>query len=84
MVAFRVLPGLPLTDTSSMGGVFRARLHSSHVYSTPSGPADRPCGYALAAWAGLAASETMSIRQPVSFAARRAFWPSLPIASESW
>ena len=26
----------------------------------------------------------MSIRQPVSFAASRAFWPSLPIASESW
>ena len=26
----------------------------------------------------------MSIFAPVSFAARRAFWPSLPIASESW
>ena len=26
----------------------------------------------------------MSIRQPVSRAARRAFWPSLPIASDSW
>ena len=26
----------------------------------------------------------MSIRQPVSRAASRAFWPSLPIASESW
>ena len=26
----------------------------------------------------------MSIFQPVSFAARRAFWPLLPIASESW
>ncbi len=26
----------------------------------------------------------MSTRQPVSRAARRAFWPSLPIASESW
>ena len=31
-----------------------------------------------------AASETMSIRQPVSLAARRAFWPSLPMASDSW
>ncbi|GLB66302.1 hypothetical protein AHIS1636_07410 [Arthrobacter mangrovi] len=30
------------------------------------------------------ASETMSIRQPVSLAARRAFWPSLPMASDSW
>jgi hypothetical protein len=26
----------------------------------------------------------MSIRQPVSAAARRAFWPSRPMASESW
>jgi len=26
----------------------------------------------------------MSIRAPVSFAARRAFWPSLPMASDSW
>ena len=26
----------------------------------------------------------MSIRAPVSFAARRAFWPSLPIARLSW
>ncbi len=26
----------------------------------------------------------MSIRQPVSRAARRAFWPSLPMASDSW
>ena len=30
------------------------------------------------------ASLWMSIRQPVSRAASRAFWPSLPIASESW
>ena len=26
----------------------------------------------------------MSTRQPVRRAARRAFWPSLPIASDSW
>ena len=26
----------------------------------------------------------MSIFQPVSLAARRAFWPSLPMASDSW
>lgn len=26
----------------------------------------------------------MSIFAPVSLAARRAFWPSLPIASDSW
>ena len=30
------------------------------------------------------ASLRMSIRQPVSRAASRAFWPSLPMASESW
>jgi hypothetical protein len=31
-----------------------------------------------------APSERMSIRQPVSRAASRAFWPSLPMASDSW
>ena len=31
-----------------------------------------------------APSERMSMRQPVSRAASRAFWPSLPMASESW
>ena len=31
-----------------------------------------------------ASSERMSMRQPVRRAARRAFWPSLPIASDSW
>lgn len=30
------------------------------------------------------ASDLMSMRQPVSRAASRAFWPSLPIASDSW
>ncbi len=29
-------------------------------------------------------SGRMSIRQPVNRAASRAFWPSLPMASESW
>ncbi len=29
-------------------------------------------------------SGRMSIRQPVSLAARRTFWPSLPMASDSW
>ena len=33
--------------------------------------------------AGTSSVGLMSMRQPVSFAARRAFWPSLPIASES-
>ena len=34
--------------------------------------------------ASSAVSDRMSIFQPVSFAARRAFCPSLPIASDSW
>ena len=29
-------------------------------------------------------SDLMSMRQPVSRAASRAFWPSFPIASDSW
>ena len=29
-------------------------------------------------------SDLMSMRQPVSLAARRAFWPSRPIASDNW
>ena len=33
---------------------------------------------------GRLVADRMSIRQPVSRAARRAFWPSLPIASDSW
>ncbi len=31
-----------------------------------------------------AASDRMSIRQPVSLAASRAFWPSRPMASDNW
>jgi hypothetical protein len=34
--------------------------------------------------AGASTSGRMSIRQPVSLAARRAFCPSLPMASDSW
>ena len=34
--------------------------------------------------AGTVASDLMSMRQPVSLAASLAFWPSLPIASDSW
>src|SRR5206468_12135861 len=40
-----------------------------------------PCAAAAVA---TPASERMSMRHPVSFAARRAFCPSLPMASESW
>jgi hypothetical protein len=44
---------------------------------------DGRCGGAEGRSAG-SPSERMSIRQPVSRAASRAFCPSLPIASESW
>jgi hypothetical protein len=37
-----------------------------------------------AASASPSVSARMSIRQPVSLAASRAFWPSLPIARDSW
>jgi hypothetical protein len=64
------------------------------VGARPAGPL--PTGPALAgpalAGSGLApegrsagaASDLMSMRQPVSLAASLAFWPSLPIASDSW
>jgi hypothetical protein len=62
-------------------------------YSSPSGArvpnwrgtdADGPAGNTAYLSRAPAASETMSIRQPVSLAASRAFWPSLPMARESW
>ena len=66
-------------------------VRPSHGESTPAGhPASSaPCSEVRAASVSapgpsLSASERMSMRQPVSLAARRAFWPSLPIASESW
>ena len=40
--------------------------------------------YPLVDSGATAASLRISMRQPVSLAASRAFWPSLPIASESW
>jgi len=42
--------------------------------------APRGASGAAAAWD----SDLMSMRQPVSRAASRAFWPSFPIASDSW
>ena len=90
--------GLPNRDTGRLhssasgvpalpgAGARRARdLTRSH---SPGGPCGRPVGPALghraSAGASLTTSGRMSIRQPVSLAARRAFCPSLPIASESW
>ncbi len=57
-------------------GADRART-ASHVRAYRSaGSADAPDAPSVSLW--------MSIRHPVRRAASRAFWPSLPIASESW
>ena len=53
------------------------------------GPAEETAGPAEedttgSSAAGTAASDLMSMRQPVSLAASLAFCPSLPIASDSW
>ena len=58
------------------------RVAESAAPATLSGAA--LSGAALSGAAAGAVSETMSIFQPVSRAASRAFWPSLPIASDSW
>ena len=68
-------------------------VRPGHVYSSPSGArvlnlqgpgAGGQAGTAAYLSRLTAASEAMSIRQPVSLAASRAFWPSLPMARESW
>jgi hypothetical protein len=51
--------------------------------SSPSSPSAPPKAAAASCCAN-SVSETMSIFQPVSRCARRAFMPSLPIASASW
>lgn len=78
-------------------GALLPAVRRGPIYSSPFGPFcpnPWPATVWQATWDGAlkvlqfsfgaAASETMSIRQPVSLAARRAFWPSLPIARESW
>jgi hypothetical protein len=49
----------------------------SAVGSCPPAGAGGPAG-------GVAVSERISMRHPVSRAARRAFWPSRPMASDNW
>jgi hypothetical protein len=73
-------PG-PGDDPQQLGG--------GRAPSAPDAGADRraqpsPPAGAAAAGSGRSTSGRMSIRQPVSRAASRAFCPSLPIASESW
>jgi hypothetical protein len=68
------------------GQVYRvAESAASAIF--PAVPASGAGGTAAGAGGTAAAgavSGTMSIFHPVSRAASRAFWPSLPIASESW
>jgi hypothetical protein len=49
--------------------------------SVKAASSSKPCSASSAA---NSVSERMSIRHPVRRAARRAFWPSRPIASDSW
>lgn len=69
--------------TASHTGAYRSRATDHwEVYLL-----DHPRGSAGAAercGAATGVSGRMSMRHPVSRAARRAFWPSFPIASESW
>ena len=51
--------------------------HSELASGSGTSGAERACD-------GFSVSGRISIRQPVSRAANRAFWPSRPIANESW
>lgn len=59
-------------------------LHQSSPYRPRTRHAPGWPGTATPPLASGALSGRMSMRQPVSLAARRAFWPSLPMASDSW
>ena len=89
-------PRTALLRVNGMGHAQGARLPAVRrglYYSSPSRPfcpklrgrfeAGRASGTVQLSRAA-AASDTMSIRQPVSLAASRAFWPSLPMARDSW
>lgn len=82
-----LVSALAASNTGSYGmfaGRVRPGLFStgfSHSTACPTGIAHRPRARPFQA---LTASETMSMRQPVSLAASLAFWPSLPIARDSW
>lgn len=70
------------------GPVRQAKDRRPRAVGSPRGGCQRACGrdglMAGCCYSAGTASETMSMRQPVSLAARRAFCPSLPMASESW
>src|SRR6266511_2084278 len=65
--------------------VFGQRLPLVRIAAQrPENSSSAPPNAASASVRANSVSETMSIFQPVSRAARRAFRPSLPMASESW
>ena len=62
-----------------MGVDRQLSLNHRSVYRAPPHPEQSPAQRSL----GASASDRISMRQPVRRAARRAFWPSLPIANDS-
>ena len=79
--------GLDVPLPAAHAGAHRARdAGRSRVYRPPGGPrpGQAPAGYRTPSGVGASVSLWMSIRQPVSRAASRAFWPSLPMARDSW
>ena len=76
----RALPA-PRTGADRGGTLPDRRVYSYRVY--PTSPPAAAAGGGVSPPTG-SASDRMSIRQLVSRAASRAFWPSLPIASDSW
>ena len=85
----------PRTSTGKGGGVIHHHLAGScdnprEGALVGAGSAAKAGSYGFHTNAGCPAQPSrmesgwMSIRAPVSFAASRAFWPSLPIASDSW
>jgi probable phosphoglycerate mutase len=82
----------PQGSPADRGSLYLSGLARAHKYRQcpPSGAAGAAVAQSsaptpqLPSARGASSSEWMSIRQPVRRAARRAFWPSLPIASDSW
>ena len=70
---------LPLQPEQAKRGPDQRRSGPTYYASALCSPAFSPEFGASASWSG-----RMSMRQPVSRAARRAFCPSLPMASDSW
>ena len=73
--------GHDISKSTPSAGLRVTRGNLAYSGARLTGPAGEGTAYPSA---GTAASDLMSMRQPVSLAASLAFWPSLPIASDSW